>query len=195
MVDGCRRSGEHSSYRPVFGVYLALALPNETYFLGGEVVLKETVTSVAENFKERAASPLLGSYTVAALACNWKPIVVLATSQKKSVDLIAETVSVFPGFTQSLLYPAAFALGFALLYPTLKAAIATFNTQARIMDLRAEYRMEEWKERLSVKRRSDVEAIIETLMDLTSHDRIGYHDLKRIHDVLPLPEHVQIRQS
>ncbi len=154
-------------------------------------MLKEAVASVAENLKERASSPLLGAYTVAAIACNWEPLVVLITSAKKGVELASEVALVYPGIHQSLLYPAMFALSFALLYPTLKAMIAMFNTGARIMELRVEYRMEEWKERVSLKR-NDVESVIRSLAELARTDQIGYHDLKRIYDVLPLAEHLQI---
>ncbi|WP_345304713.1 hypothetical protein [Lysobacter hankyongensis] len=144
--------------------------------------------------RSRASSPLLGSYTVAALACNWKVVVVLLTSKKTGVYLVAATTSVFPGPTQSLFYPFVFAIAFSLLYPSLKAVIATFNTGARIMELRSEYRMGEWKERVAAKQ-GDVESVIGALVDLANRDKIGYHDLKRIHDVLPKPDELQIRQS
>ncbi|GAA4805755.1 hypothetical protein GCM10023307_35520 [Lysobacter hankyongensis] len=62
------------------------------------------------------------------------------------------------------------------------------------MELRSEYRMGEWKERVAAKQ-GDVESVIGALVDLANRDKIGYHDLKRIHDVLPKPDELQIRQS
>lgn len=157
-------------------------------------MLKEAIGSLADNFKERASSPILGSYTVAALLCNWKPAVVVLTSKSTGGTLIEEINAVLPGVLQGLIYPLGFALAFSVLYPTLKAAIAAFNTGARIMELKSEHRLEEWKDRVAAKK-SDVESVISVLVDLANRDKIGYHDLKRIHDSLPRPEDLEIGRS
>lgn len=157
-------------------------------------MLKELISSIAANFKERASSPLLGSYSIAALACNWMSLVVLLTSTKSGTALVEEIIAVSPGLTQGLLYPLIFATVFSLTYPTAKAAIATFNTKAKIMELRSEYQMEELREKISMKK-NDIESVISALLELSSSDRIGYHDLKRIQDVLPKPEDLQIKSG
>ncbi|KZN52138.1 hypothetical protein N474_23575 [Pseudoalteromonas luteoviolacea CPMOR-2] len=154
-------------------------------------MLKELVESFSSNIKERASSPVLGSYTVAAIGCNWKSLVVLFTSEKSGVELVNEVVSVFPGLEQGLIYPAGFAIVFSLLYPSLKAIISTFNTYARIIELKAESRLEDIKERIGINR-SDIDSIIESIY--SSHEKIGYHDLKRIREALPNEEDLMIKK-
>ncbi|TXT36350.1 MAG: hypothetical protein FD135_4347 [Comamonadaceae bacterium] len=54
--------------------------------------------------------------------------------------------------------------------------------------------MEEWKEKISMKR-NDVESLINALADLNAKDKIGYHDLKRIFDVLPKADDLEIKPN
>jgi hypothetical protein len=157
----------------------------------GEEALKEALASVVENLKERASSPILGYYTAATLAYNWKPIVVLFTSESKGTALTDEIAKFLPGATQSLLYPFIFAVAFSVVYPSLRAAVATLNTTAQIWELRAELRLAEWRELLANKR-SDVETVISSINELAATDNIGYHDLKRIVDALPNPDDLKI---
>jgi len=157
-------------------------------------LLKEFFSSVSGSIRERASSPLLGSYTFAALLCNWKPIVILFTSEKTGTSLVSEISLALPDLMTGAIYPLIFAFAFSLLYPTVKAAIGTFNTASRIMELRSEYRLEEWKERVSLKK-NDIESLIESINDLYSRDKIGYHDLKRIKDALPSPDDLKIKEG
>lgn len=154
-------------------------------------MLKEITESISSGLKERTSSPILGSYTVAAIACNWKSLVILFTSNSNGIELVEEVSGAYPGIYQSLAYPLVFALVFSVVYPTLKAMISTFNISARIIELKAEYRLEVIKEKISIKR-NDVESIISLIEN--SYEKIGYHDLKRIKEILPDEDELLINQ-
>jgi hypothetical protein len=157
-------------------------------------MFKEVMGSIGSNLNERVASPLLGAYTIAVIAMNWKCLVVLFTSEARGINLVQEVTSVYPGVLYSLALPMLVALGFSILYPTIKALIASSTTAARILELRSEKRLEELKERLALSKH-DVEHVIEQLERLYQNDKLGYHELKRILDVLPDEEHLRIRMS
>ncbi|WMB73725.1 hypothetical protein RA178_03620 [Shewanella oncorhynchi] len=145
-------------------------------------MLKDLLASVSGNIKERASSPILGSYSIAAIICNWKPLVVLFTSKNSGTALINEVLSVQPELQQGLIYPLIFSLAFSVIYPSIKALILSFNSMAKIIELKSEYRIEELKESIAIKR-DDVETIIQALNN--AYEKIGYHDLKRIKEALP----------
>lgn len=91
-------------------------------------------------------------------------------------------VSIQPEIKQGLIYPLIFALVFSVLYPSVKALISSLNSAAKILELKSEYRIEELKEKIAIKR-DDVESIIQALY--SAYEKIGYHDLKRIKEALP----------
>ena len=155
-------------------------------------MFKDLLSSVSGNIKERASSPILGSYSIAAIICNWKPLVVLFTSKNSGTSLINEVVYVQPGLQQGLIYPLIFSLAFSVIYPSIKALISSFNSVAKIIELKSEYRIEELKERIAIKK-DDVETIIQALHN--TYERIGYHDLKRIKEALPDEDELLINSA
>lgn len=145
-------------------------------------MFKDLLSSLSGNIKERVSSPILGSYSIAAIICNWKPLVVLFTSKNSGISLINEVVYVQPELQQGLIYPLIFSLAFSVIYPSIKALISSFNSVAKTIELKSEYRIEELKERIAIKK-DDVDTIIQALRN--TYERIGYHDLKRIKEALP----------
>lgn len=130
---------------------------------------------------------------------NWKFLVIAFTSKSHSFQLIDELDSVFPGAQQAFSYPLIFALIFSLLYPTIKSYVGTLTSLAKIADLRNKSRVVNAREKLFVKQLNfeqvTVDSTIRQLTDLVSEDRLGYHDLKRILDVLPSEEDLIINRK
>lgn len=162
-------------------------------------MIKDLAESLSSNIKERFTSPLLGAYTVALAFANWKFLVIAFTSKNHSFQLIDELESVFPGALEAFGNPLLFALTFSLLYPTIKSWIGTLTSIAKIVDLRNESRVVNAREKLFVKQQNfeqvTVDSTISQLTDLVSEDRLGYHDLKRILDVLPSEEDLRINRK
>lgn len=161
-------------------------------------MIKEFVSSLLGNVRERGQSPLLGSYSIALMACNWKPIVVLFTSQATGKPLVQEVSSEFSGFCLGLGMPLIVAIAFSILYPTTKALIGSLNSRARMIEVKVEEKLEAIKEDLrekrESKRRDRVESLLKSLEDIVAQDKLGYHDLKRIMDILPDEEHLRARK-
>ncbi|MFC0224993.1 hypothetical protein [Serratia aquatilis] len=159
-------------------------------------MIKEFLNSISNNLNERISSPLLSSYTIAAIICNWMPIVVLLTSESKGIKRVAEIESVYPGVIHSIIYPLIFSISFSLLYPSLKAFISKINTKAKIMELENEYRVEELKGKVNIKKdivESFIHALSENTMEV--YDSITYHQLKKILDALPKSEDLLIKEE
>jgi hypothetical protein len=160
-------------------------------------VIKDLAESLSSNIKERFTSPLLGAYTIALAFANWKVLVIAMTSKSTTFRLIDELTLVYPGVIESLLYPLGFALTFSVCYPTVKSAIGTLTSAAKLLDLRNESRLVNERERLFVKKQNfeqvTVDSTIRQLSELIDEDKLGYHDLKRILDVLPGEEDLEIK--
>lgn len=159
-------------------------------------MIKDLAESLSNNIKERFTSPLLGAYTVALAFANWKFLVIVFTSKSHSFQLIDELDLVFPGAIKAFIYPILFALTFSLLYPTIKSWIGTLTSLAKIVDLRNESKVINAREKLFVKQQNfeqvTVDSTIRQLTELINEDRLGYHDLKRILDILPSEEDLRI---
>lgn len=85
---------------------------------------------------------------MALIACNWKPIVVLLTSQTTGRRLVEEVSSEFSGFFWGLGVPLMVAIAFSMLYPTVKALIGSLNSRARTIEIKVEANLEEIKDDL-----------------------------------------------
>ena len=161
-------------------------------------MIKEFVSSLSGNIRERTQSPLLGSYTIALIACNWKPITVLFTSQATGRPLVQEVSSEFSGFFWGLGVPLMVAIVFSILYPTVKALIGSLNSRARMIEIKVEANLEAIKEDLrewrEAKRKDRVDSLLKSLEDIVVEDKLGYHDLKRIMDILPDEESLRAKQ-
>ncbi|NKJ68219.1 hypothetical protein EX191_10500 [Vibrio chemaguriensis] len=157
-------------------------------------MIKELISSISGNVRERASSPLLGSYTIAAVIVNWKALVVLFTSERSGGQLVEEVSSVVPSLEISIGYPMAIALAISLGYPTLRAMVSTFNTYSRLLEIKAEYKLEDLKESLDLKR-DPIENLIKHINEHDYYEKIGYHDLKRLVDYLPDEESLLIKRD
>jgi hypothetical protein len=162
-------------------------------------VIKDLAESLSNSIKERITSPLLGAYTVALLFSNWQVLVILFTSKGKGFQLIDELNLVYQGPEKSLIYPLIFALGFSAIYPITKAVIGALGSMAKYIDLVSEGAIESVKQRMAYNRsRNDqvtIDGVIKQLEGLYAEDRIGYHELKRILDVLPREEDLIITRK
>lgn len=162
-------------------------------------MIKEFFSSMSGNIRERAQSPLLGSYTIAVIACNWKPLVVLFTSKSTGVSLVKEVSSEFSGPLWGLGVPLMIAVVFSVLYPAAKALIGALNSRARIMEISVEARLEEVKEEhrewRESKRKDRVESMLKSLEEIVVEDKLGYHDLNRILDILPDEEDLRAKPN
>ncbi|MGO2511783.1 hypothetical protein [Marinomonas polaris] len=160
-------------------------------------MIKDFINSLSGNIRERTQSPLLGSYTVALIACNWKPLVVLFTSEASGSILVQEISEEFSGFFWGLGVPLLAALLFSVLYPTTKAVVGVLNSRARMLEIKVEARLEqareEFREWQESKRQDRVDAVIKSLDDIILEDKLGYHDLKRIMDILPDEESLRAK--
>ncbi|EGR4133453.1 TPA: hypothetical protein ACMDQE_003474 [Vibrio cholerae] len=157
-------------------------------------MIKEIISSLSGNVRERASSPILGSYTVTALLVNWKAIVVLFTSELSGGLLVQEILSVSPPLDVAVLYPMLMAVAISLGYPTLRAVISSFNTYSRLLEIKAEYKLEMLKDNLSL-RRDPIDNLIRQLYVDDYYDKISYHDLKRLLDALPKEKDLLIRDD
>ncbi|MBO2650816.1 hypothetical protein [Shewanella algae] len=158
------------------------------------MLLKEVLKSLSGNMRERVSSPLLGSYTIAAAAVNWKSIVVLFTSKNTGTKLVEEVLSVTPEIEVAIGYPIAIAIAISVVYPSLRAVISTFNAYARIFEIKAEFRLENIKEQLNIKK-DPIENLIKHLHEGGYYEKVGYHDLKRLMEYLPDEESLLIKSK
>lgn len=156
-------------------------------------MIKELISSVSGNLRERASSPILGTYTIAVTIISWKALVVLFTSDAKGMELVTEIQKVAPKIEVLLIYPIAISVFVSIAYPTIKALVSAFNTYSRVIEIKAEYRLEEIKERLSIKQ-DPIETLIRSLSQGDYYEKIGYHDLKRLLEYLPDEESLLIKK-
>ncbi|SOC51443.1 hypothetical protein SAMN05421509_101301 [Chromohalobacter canadensis] len=161
-------------------------------------MIKEFINSLSGNIRERTQSPLLGSYTIVVIACNWKPIVVLLTSQASGATLVQEVSSEFSGLFLGVGVPLMVAITFSILYPVTKALIGSLNSRARMVEIKVEANLEEVREGLrewrESKRKDRVESLLKSLDGIVMEDELGYHDLKRIMDILPDEESLRAKK-
>lgn len=153
---------------------------------------KDLINSLAGNMRERASSPILGSYTIAAIVCNWKPLVILFTSKETGTALANEIQSAFPDLQQGLLIPIIVSLIFSVLYPTLKSTISALNAYTKMLELKAEQRLENLRQQSKLKP-IDVPQIIHAIDE--NYDNIGYHELLKIRRSLPHEEDLLIKNE
>ncbi|GAA6145441.1 hypothetical protein [Thalassolituus maritimus] len=147
-------------------------------------MIKELLKAISGDVRERASSPFLGAYTIVSIIINWKALVILFTSELHGSGLVEEAAKALLPVKTSIGYPLMIALGVSLGYPTLKAAISTFNIYARMLEIRAEDKLEILREDLNLKK-DPIENLIRHINDHDYYEKIGYHDLKRLHDYLP----------
>ena len=148
-------------------------------------MIKDFFGSILGNIKERTQSPLLGSYTVAFIAYNWKPLVVLFTSKCTGASLVREVSSEFSSPIWDVGVPLIVAVAFSVLYPLAKSFIGRLNSFAQKREIEIEAELEEKRENLREKHKNKIESIIKSLEEMVVEDKLGYHDRKRIMDILP----------
>jgi len=157
-------------------------------------MLTDLAQSIAENFKERISNPLLGAFTAFAIAANWKPLVVLFTSELKGRFLAGEITMVSPSIYDGIFLPAILALCFAFIYPNLKIFISMVNSAFRISEIKIEYRIIKAKRDL-FEEKDPIESLIQHLSSGDYYEKIGYHSLKRLKDALPKEEDLLIKSE
>lgn len=76
----------------------------------------EFIKDIIDSSKERIKTPITGSFILAFLAYNWRPLLILISSNKPIEDKIEQIDSNYCGI-DSILIPLAIAIGYVLLVP------------------------------------------------------------------------------
>lgn len=80
-------------------------------------MIKEILPSIRNNFKERLGNPIIGTFAMSWVFCNWRTIVILLFSDKSIEKKIETITSNYSEINLILLYPLYFTIFYVFLMP------------------------------------------------------------------------------
>ncbi|WP_347068625.1 hypothetical protein [Flavobacterium sp. WV_118_3] len=93
-------------------------------------MLKELIPSFKKSIDERLSNPIIGTFTVAWLVCNWKIIFIILFSDKKIEEKIKYIELNYSNSDSLILFPLLFSFVYLLIFPWLLLGIQILQYRA-----------------------------------------------------------------